>query len=242
MNLKEIFDHLSYGELSQLSIGGTEGINESNWERVLSSVNRGLTELHKRFLLREGTLTLGMMAGTQRYVLDVKHAASNRESHGVPKYILDSQADPFTGLMKIERVYAQDGTELMLNRGGDSFDLAQRSVRTPTYKSLVLPPELAVQELRVVYRANHPKIVKEVGYFNLEEVSVELPDTHLEALLYYVASQLMNPTGVIGSQGQFHEGNNYWAKFEAACQQLDDKDYRNLESEENYRLLRNGWV
>lgn len=105
----------------------------------------------------------------------------------------------------------------------------------------MLPAQLPLQQLRVVYRANHPKIVKEVGYFNLEEVTFELPETHLEALLYYVASRMLKPGGLSGNT-VFHEGNNYWQKFEAACQALEDKDYRNLESEQNYRLLRNGWV
>lgn len=33
------------------------------------------------------------------------------------KYILDSAAEPFIGLMKVERVYDAEGLELMLNQG-----------------------------------------------------------------------------------------------------------------------------
>lgn len=242
MNLKMIFDLLSHSELSQVSIGGTNGIDESNWERVLSAVNLGLTELHKRFLLREEEVVLQMQPNQVRYLLDVKYAQSNRESFGVTKYLLDSAGDPFLGrVLKVERVYDAEGCELMLNRGGDSLDLLHRSIRTPVFNVLVLPPELPLQQLRVVYRGNHPLLVKEQGYFQLEEVEVHLPDTHLDALLCYVAHRLFNPTGLSGNTG-FHEGNNYFQKFEAACALLESGEYRNVEKEENYRLYRNGWV
>lgn len=242
MNLKMIFDLLSHSELSQVSIGGTNGIDESNWERVLSAVNLGLTELHKRFLLREEEVVLQMQPGQVRYLLDMKHAVANRESFGVTKYLLDSVADPFLGrVLKVERVYDAEGTELMLNRGGDALDLLHRSIRTPVFNVLVLPPELPLQQLRVVYRGNHPLLVKEQGYFQLEEVEVSLPDTHLDALLCFVAARLFNPTGLSGNTG-FHEGNNYYQKFEAACAMLDNADYRNVEKEENYRLHRMGWA
>lgn len=242
MNLKMIFDLLSHSELSQVSIGGTNGIDESNWERVLSAVNLGLTELHKRFLLREEEVVLQMQPNQVRYLLDVKYAQSNRESFGVTKYLLDSAGDPFLGrVLKVERVYDAEGCELMLNRGGDSLDLLHRSIRTPVFNVLVLPTELPLQQLRVVYRGNHPLLVKEQGYFQLEEVEVHLPDTHLDALLCYVAHRLFNPTGLSGNTG-FHEGNNYFQKFEAACALLENGEYRNVEKEENYRLYRNGWV
>lgn len=238
MNLQEIFDHLSGSELSQMSLGGgEEGINEGNWERVLNAVNLGLTELHKRFLLREGRVTVAMQPGLRTYLLDQKHAVSDYENPLATKYLMDSLDDPFLGdVMKIERVYDAKGMELWLNSGNHP----EGSIRTPAYNMMVVPDTLPVQELTVVYRAKHPKLVKEQGYFNLEEQQVDLPDVYLEALIYYVASRLVNPTGV-GATG-FHEGNNYAAKFEASCAYLDSMEFQNKELEENNRLRRNGWV
>ena len=241
MTLQEIFDQLSHGELAHLSIGGegVTGIPEDMQERVISSINLGLTELHKRFLLRERQVGLVMQLGQQMYWMDRKYLMGTSGT-GV-KYLKDSVAMPFdAGLLKIEQVYDADGLELMLNRAGDSLDQTQRCVRTPSYNSLLLPLELPLQELKVVYRANHPLLVKTPGYFNPASVEVELPYTHLEALLYYVASRITNPMGLAGG-GAFHEGNNYSAKFEAACAVLDGEDFRNEESQENYRLYRNGW-
>ena len=124
---------------------------------------------------------------------------------------------------------------------GDAFDQAHSTVRTPSYNTLILPTMLPVQALTVEYLGNHPLLVKEQGYFNLEDVAVELPDTHLTALLYFVASRLFNPTGLSGNTA-FHEGNNYEAKFEAECMRLENDGYENSEQEENSRLRRNGWV
>ena len=242
MTLQQIFDLLSQGELSQIHLGGTQGIDESNWERVLGAVNLGLTELHKRFPLRREQITLQMQEGQLRYVLDTKYAATNRENPTTIKYLIDTSADPFNGrVLKIEKVFDSKGCELKLNRLGDSFDQAHSTVRTPSYNTLILPTLLPVQALTVEYRGNHPLLVKEQGYFNLEEVEVELPDTHLTALLYFVASRLFNPTGLSGNTA-FHEGNNYEAKFEAECVRLENDGYENSEQEENCRLRRNGWV
>lgn len=242
MTLKQIFDLLSQGELSQIHLGGTQGIDESNWERVLGAVNLGLTELHKRFPLRREQVVLQMQEGQLRYTLDVKHAVSNRENPTATKYLIDSAANPFIGrVLKIYKVFDASGCELKLNRVGDAFDQAHSTVRTPSYNTLILPTMLPVQALTVEYLGNHPLLVKERGYFNLEDVAVELPDTHLTALLYFVASRLFNPTGLSGNTA-FHEGNNYEAKFEAECQRLENDGYENAEHEENSRLRRNGWV
>lgn len=242
MTLQQIFDLLSHGELSQIDLGGTNGIEESNWDRVLSAVNLGLTELHKRFPLRREQVVLQMQGGQLRYTLDVKFAVSNLGNPTVTKYLIDSVADPFLGrVLKIEKVFDASGCELNLNRLGDTFDQAHSTVRTPSYNTLILPTLLPVQALTIEYRGNHPLLVKAQGYFNPGEVTVELPDTHLTALLYFVASRLFNPTGLSGNTA-FHEGNNYEAKFEAECQRLEFEGYENSEQEENSRLRRNGWV
>lgn len=242
MTLQEIFDCLRYSELAQLNLGTAEGAElEASWDRLLPQINLGLIELHKRFLLREGQVLLRMQPGQRAYRLDPGHALSTPEVPGVAKYLIDSLAEPFTGdVLKVERVHTAMGEELLLNRSGDGLDLALRSVRSPTPTSLILPPDLPAQDLLVVYRAGHPKIERG-GAFAPESVELDLPSTHLEALLYYVASRLINPNGVAGNTA-FHEGNNYYAKFEAACQLLVDLDFRNQEGVSDYRLERNGWV
>ena len=215
MKLKDVFEQLSYGELAQLSLGGEQGvIDESNYQRVMASINLGLTDLHSRFLLKEGRTTVTLQTGQISYVL--------------------TQED----LLRIERVYDGEGTELSLNAGGNTQAAEYRGCTTPNHKTLVVPPAVT-GPVTVVYRANHPLLVKELGYYDANAVEVELPQSHLNALLLFVASRIMNP---IGLNQQFHDGNNYWAKYEAACQLLLDQNFRVDQSEENLRLVRNGWV
>lgn len=242
MLLSEIFNALTYGELSQVNIGGIEanGISAGNQGQILTHVNLGLTELHKRFLLKEGRITLLRQAGVTTYVLNKKYAVSNRESWEPVKYILDSMDRPFQDdLLKVERVYDVAGNELVLNGSDLSANPDHVNVRTTSYNTLVIPEHLAGETVSIVYRANHPQIIREDNSFDPTEIEVDLPYSHLEPLLYYVASRVLNP---IGAGGQFHEGNNYAAKFEQACMQLEMGGYRLDVGETNHRLVRNGWV
>jgi len=242
MTLKEIFQALTYGELSQVHIGGAEGqgITPANQNQILTHVNLGLTELHKRFLLKEGKAVLARPEGMNTFVLNKKYAVSNRESWEPNKYILDSTESPFLNdVLKIERVYNDKGEELMLNAGEDLANPYHVNVRTPNYNTIVVPDSLKSETLSVVYRANHPQIIREDNSFDPEEIEVDLPFSHLEPLLYYVAMRVLNPVGL---SGEFHDGNNYAMKFEQACALLEQQNYRVDVGEQNHRLIRNGWV
>lgn len=223
MKLQEVFDQLSAGEFSQISIGGQPSgvINEANQELVVQHINLALTAIYKRFNLREGRL---------RFSLD-----NTADTYAV-------QADD---LLKIEQVITDGGTELTLNDNSDPF-----SCSTPSLNSLRLNPAIALQSeglpdqyktsgLTVVYRANHPRIVVKYGVLNPLIKSLELPYSHLQALLYFVASRAHNP---IGMQAEFNAGNAWYAKYEMECQELEAKGLQVQESEQNTRLHRNGWV
>lgn len=240
MKLSDVFNQLSHGELVQISLGGAQGvIDDSNYQRIMASINLGLIDLYSRFLLKEGRLTMNLLPGQSTYVLDKAYAVANRESQGVPKYILDTLAQPFENdLLRIERVYDAEGFELPLNGGGDTRDLGYLGCRTPNHKTLVVPPSV-LGPVVVVYRAMHPILVKELGFFDAGEVEIELPMSHLNALLLFVASRVMNP---VGMNAEFHSGNNYWAKYENACAMLENQNFRLDQSEENTRLVRNGWA
>jgi hypothetical protein len=238
MLLSDIFEQLSYGELSQVFIGeggpDSEGVPKASRKKMLAHVRLGLTELHKRFLLKERTLNLSITAGKQTYVLDKAYAQSNTASSEENKYIQDA-ADPFQNdLFKVERVYDADGNELPLNILDDP-----ESVQTPNYNTLVLPDDYTGSTLKVVYRADHPPIDPYLVTAAPQIVEVNLPATHLEPLLLYVASRVMNPVGL---SGEFHEGNNYAGKFEASCRRLEQSNFRVDSQGQNTRLERNGWV
>jgi hypothetical protein len=248
MKLAEIFSQLTYGELSQLKLGGAEtgAIAEENYPKVISHVNMALTALHKRFMLKEGTLQLLLNSARTHYSLSSLFAVSNRRSREAVRHIIDTQDAPFLDdIFKIEGVYTDSGAELGLNDSSDPYACSTPSynvLRVPAaivLKSLELPETLRTSELRLVYRANHAPITIGLAGFDPARVEVDLPYTHLEALLYYIASRVHNP---IGMANEFHAGNSYAAKYEMSCAELESKNLRVDQGSQNERLERNGWV
>jgi hypothetical protein len=222
MYLQEIFDQLTYGELSQLSMGGGAAgvIDETNYPRVLTHINLGLTALYKRFNLKEKRLAIALQPDVDTYLLNV------------------------VDILKIERILTDAEFELPLNHEGDAY-----SCFTPTLTTLhipkvlmkqgpSLPDEYKTHGLTVVYRADHPKIANKFGMLQPETKHVELPSSHLQALLYYVASRAHNP---IGMTGEFNSGNNWYAKYEAECRDLETQGLQVDRGIDNNRLRRNGF-
>lgn len=223
MKLQDIFDQLSAGVLSQMSIGGQPAgvINEENYGKVMQHVGLGLTALYKRFNLKERRLTIPLQVDADTYMLDVDD------------------------LMKIEKVLTDTGFELNLNLDGDPF-----SVMTPTMNSIRVPQvildqgsdladELKTDGLTISYRANHPRVVLSPWMLLPQARSVELPGTHMAALLYFVASSVNNP---IGMSNEFHAGNSWYGKYENECQRLELENFEVDKNTTNTRARRNGWV
>jgi hypothetical protein len=248
MKLKEIFDQLTYGELSQLSIGGDEQgtISPANYSRILAHVNLGLTALYKRFPIKEGRVVVQLVPPRTDYPIESRYAAANPRSREAVRYVLDTPQARFKDdILKIERVYGETGYEFSLNDLNDWY-----SLRTPTATTLHVPfaivspstelPEALVTEtLEIAYRANHPILVAEDGDIDPEEVNIELPYSHLEPLLLFVASRVHTP---IGMQGEGAGANIYMQKYEMACQQIEQLNLRRDQDSQSDRLRRNGWV
>ena len=236
MLLSEVFDQLTYGELAQVNIGGAEsmGITKESYPAMIAHVNLGLTSLYKRFLLKEGVMYITRMPHLKTYVLNSRYQEGNRTVREPNQYIQASNPAFMDDILKVERVYDELGVEHGLNDNGD-----ERSITTPTYNSIVIPDCSEVKELKLVYRANHPIIMNEDRDIDPSEYEIELPYSHLEALLLFIASRVYNP---ISAGNQFHEGNNFAGKYEQACQLLEMQNLRVDKASDNTRFIQNGWV
>lgn len=247
MKLAEVFAQLTYGELSQLNLGGAEAgaIDVSNYPNLLAHVNLGLTQLYKRFPLKESRLTVELINDRVGYPLASGYAVSNVAVNGLPRYILDTD-EPFQDdLLKIENVFTDLGVELALNDASNQYSIMTptlNTIRVPLAlvdSSLDWPEELDTLTLEVVYRANHPILVMDPATFDPALVEIELPYSHLEPLLFYIASRLHNP---IGMTNEFHAGNSWAAKYEQSCMLLEVKNLNVDQGSQNTRIQRNGWV
>ena len=171
---------------------------------------------------------------------------SSRRSRQPVRFILDSLEVPFLDdIHKIERVLTAQGKELGLNDIANPFACMTPSMSTLTVPSLIVTPTsdtpdwLKTDKLNVVYRANHPIITISLGLFDPNKVDIELPYSHLEALLYFVASRVNNP---IGMNNEFHAGNNYAQKYELACQELERVNMRIDVGQTNHKLYQKGFA
>jgi hypothetical protein len=99
---------------------------------------------------------------------------------------------------------------------------------------------LETTNLAVVYRADHPKISSYLASASPLSTEIYLPVSHLEPLLYFVASRVFNPMGM--DPGAMHEGNNYFAKYEGACLQLENWGLRIDSDSGRDRITAGGWA
>lgn len=219
MKLLEIFEQLTAGELSQVSFGKAPGvITVAEYPKIIPHINLGLLALFKRFPLKQDRLTLDLVMGQISYNL-------------------------VGDILKVEKVFTGDGVELDLND-----ESALYGCTTPSAKVLRVPKALVFDEpdtpywldtdsLELVYRASLPQIVADD--VDAEEYEVDLPYSHLEPLLLFIASRVHTPTGMTD---RFSSGNNYYAKYEKACLDLEVANLKVDQGAQNERILRNGWV
>ena len=150
MQLSELFTNLSYGVLSNLSVGG-EGsgvIPDAKHAALITHTNSGLKALHSRFPLIEKEVIVRTYVGITEDRL-LKIYADQDPSVVDQKYIADTVSAPFLGdVMKILEVYNVEGERLPLNE-----PMEVNSLFTPYFDTLhILSPE-TTGDLHVLYWA-----------------------------------------------------------------------------------------
>ena len=223
MYLQEVFDQLSDGEFSQISIGGAPAgvIDESNTGKVINHLNLALTSIYKRFYLKESRLEIPLQTGTSTYQLNI------------------------VDILNVEQILTDGGTALSLDRSDDPFSCFMTTTNTLRVPEAFvtpgseIPDALKTENIIVVYRANHPKLTLMQGLMQAETTPIELPASYLMALLYFVASRAHNPIGMVN---EFHSGNTWFMKYEGECKRLELESLQVDTPTENTRLERNGWV
>lgn len=237
MKLLEVFDQLAYGELSQVSLlDTTTGLMKvTKYPGLVGHTNLALTALYTRFHLKENRLILPLRTDQTSYSLN--SVEDIRVEYGAEDFADD--------ILKVEKVLTAAGVELSLNDSTDPYGCTTPSptvLRLPLLlvnKGPDLPDDLVTDTLEVVYRANHPKLPYTSTGFNPATIELELPPSHLDPLLLYIASRVHNP---IGMTNEFHAGNSYYAKYEAACARLENLGLEVDQGSQNTRAGRNGWV
>lgn len=183
MNLKELFDQLAYGELSQHKYGKSGAIVAEDYPALISHINHGLTALHARFPLQHKDVIIAQTTDQIDYILDVKYAVSNTASTAENKYILDTAEKPFLDdLLRIEAAYDSDDGSITLNDENLS-----NSWFTPNANTLQIPHAVTGKLATISYRANHARIP--LTTTKPELITLDIPQCLESALGSYVASR-----------------------------------------------------
>ena len=236
MNVQDLFQQLSYGELSNLSMAQQVPgqISADQQAKVLIAVNNALMRLYSRFILREKDVVIEMQSGVTNYHLLSRYSETGYVPGGqiTYPYIKDLNKEPFTeDVIRILSVFSSTGEELPLN------DMDHpKSVFTPQLGVLQVPKPTPGQALGVVYQARPEKL--ELGNFSSQNVPI--PETLEEALKAYVGYKIF---AAINSQEATAKAADFLGIFESICSEVEAKDLvANSVSNTNTRFIKGGWI
>lgn len=236
MLLSEIFTQLSYGEASQLYIGGsgTGLIELEHYPTVINHVNLALIELYKRFNLSVKTITLEQIADRNDYELHNNYAVTDPNSTDdvtYPKYIIDTATKPFLNdILKIDYIKDEDSNDIPIN--DDSYTT---SVIITGVDNLYIPEPVEDDLYYITYRAAPTTL--DINLADPSATEVDLPIQFMEPLVNYVAYRIF---ASMGSGGQSEV--NYYAKFEASCALVIRMGLNSIDEYTGTKLTDNGWV
>jgi hypothetical protein len=236
--LQEIFDTLASGELAHTGAGDFDTeefvseIDPRRYHQLITHINLGLKDLYTKFWLSTGEVILDLVDEKEFYKLSPRFAVTNTESPEA-KYIMDSLDNPFTGnVAKIEEIYDESGCKQPLN------DLsAEYSYYTSAYNVLQVPLPNDNNQIAVMYRATHPKIVYS-GDMNPEEVEVDIPPQLFSALCLYVGHRYY--AALDFDQGQ--KESAYFQKYQVQCAEVERAGLFVQPEHNNWRFKEYGWV
>lgn len=225
MLLSDVFDSLAYGELSALSLATNGQIDRADMPRLVNIINRGVLDLHKKFTLKRGVLTLKPDGSVRHDISSLDKTAFEVLSiHG-------ESATP--SIFEVEQVnhpkYLRSDIPLCY------------MLMSPTIIRFNHPLNESIT-YTVEYKAGPtPVVVSNFETVEPHKVEVDLPIAYLEALSLFVASRVIAP--IANNLGNPQESMNYQAMYEQACQALTVQglDVEEVAHDQD-RFYRNGFI
>lgn len=237
--LKDLFTLLATGEFSNLSLSKDRSgnIEERDYEKIITNLNLGVVELFKRFKLQDGEINLHADPSVLIYYLRNANVTP-LATISTTQYLETPLGYPGAlNLIEITGITDTDGNDVRLNNR-----FAIPTIRQLAFDTLKITDLEAKQIFVIHYQSFPPQIVLDKD-FDLANVTLDIPQTVLEPLLYYVAARVYKPIGSNSSGGNASQDESFMQKYELACQkietfglEIDDCD-RDLD-----RFSGEGWV
>ena len=228
LTIKDLFDDLAYGELSNLKLGNSTlgSIASEDYPKMVSHINLGLIDLFQKFLLKKKEVRIHQIAGISTYYIrtnymdEVDYCGKN----GI--YVEKTDMDPFSDdIVKVIEVYDADSDVIPLNdkRAADlrilEDPLLTSGVTTPAHDTLIMTPATTPEIVSVVYQAYYPKIVIP-ELFDPTKIKLFIPNYLRKPLMLYVAARIVGGMKVSLSEGEQNPATARWAHYSLACKEI----------------------
>lgn len=218
MKLSELYEKLSYGQLSNLALSndGAGTIVDDRKPQLIVHLNAALLRLYTRFTLLQKDLLIELYSSRTLYPLTMEFAQSNTASAEPHKFIMDGLHDDFTDdVIKILSVFDNFGSEYVLNDVEDFYSLF-----TPQPNVLQVPHPRNNVTYAVWYQARHPIIASNAA----ETTNINIPPLLEEALMNYIGSLVY---GNMNGQDNLVRSQSLLQQYETICLDVEAKDLVN---------------
>lgn len=221
MRLMTVFSQLETSELNQLScIDPVTGkIKPEKYQAIVDVMNQGMVDLHTRFKLKVGTVTVPIEADKSEYDL--------------AKY------DPHVRARFLQLHDVRDECDRVLPTGG----YGGHHINFVSSLQMVVPETLRkvypVRQVVVQYRAMPALIGRCDCDIDPEYDEVDLPQPYVWALCLYIASRLHTPVGL---QDGTYRVNAFLGLFNAECTRLQEANMELDYQQDLGHLRRGGWA
>lgn len=234
IKLTELYKSLALSVLNNTSVitDDKKDIEPDKKEYILEFINEGLTRLHSRFPLKTNNVFVEMREGRTEYPLLARYSFMGFDpALAQYPFIMDSVSNPFKeDVIKILMVYDSEGQRRGLNDNHNPHGLF-----TPRPDTLQCIRPRHCEVLTVTYQAKHPTVTVDG-----ENQEIDLPDTLLPALKYWVAYSYYTGLNTAESTGKAAE---YLQMYESICGEVKDYDLgSSSESSTNTLFERRGWI
>jgi hypothetical protein len=237
MKLNELFEYLSYGELSSLRLGGGElgaGIESSNYPQIITLINLGLVAVNKRIPYKFDSVVVQQYSHITRYVLSYDYAISNMDATASPLYILDTVSQPFKeDINQILYIVDENGCDMPFNSGGTPDEISLLD-----YRTLLVQQPYDDLTMVVHYSALPNRIPTNVA--DPSTVNVDIHPALVDALIFNVASRIPAINGLTSDNSSVQD--NYLIKFERECEAVKKSGLIPVPSFKANLFKENNWL
>jgi hypothetical protein len=238
VTVKEIFDLLASGELSNIKLSKTStgALSEAEYVKVVGHLNLGVLELHKRFVLLKDELRLHACPANKRYYLRPERVSSIQNMNSRTYIEQTDYNRQAINIVKVIEIYNDIGEPLSMN---DRIQIPY--INEISFDTLDISKLKSNQIFDIVFQSFPDSIVVDED-FDPAEYNLNIPRNIIEPLLYYIAARTYKPMGTNESTVQADKSVSYQQQYELACQKIETYGLEAQYDESRTSFQDNGWV